>query len=47
MMRRCQSRRELMEELGYELHPDILPLSNIAGVFFPYLLEPRYVARFI
>jgi Xaa-Pro aminopeptidase len=47
MMRRCQSRRELMEELGYELLPDILPLSNIAGVFFPYLLEPRYVARFI
>ncbi len=47
LMDRCRSRRELMEELGFELHPDILPLSNIAGVFFPFLLEPHYVARFV
>jgi len=39
MMKRCQARRTLMEKLGYELPSDVLPLSNIAGVFFPFLLN--------
>ncbi len=46
MMRRCQTRRALMEELGYELPLDILPLSNIAGVFFPFMLDASHVATF-
>ena len=46
MMNRCEVRRQLMERLGYEVHPDILPLSNIAGVLFPFLLEPTVVASF-
>jgi len=44
MMTRCRARRELMESLGYEIAPEILPLSNIAGAFFPFLLSPQYVA---
>ena len=44
---RCEVRRAFMEELGYELAPDVLPLSNIPGAFFPFLLEPRYLARFV
>ena len=44
LMQRCQTRRELMERLGYELHADVLPLSNIAGCFFPFLLEAAQVA---
>lgn len=44
MMRRCQERRALMESLGYEIAPEVLPLSNIAGAFFPFLLTPKYVA---
>jgi hypothetical protein len=43
---RCEARRAFMEELGYELSPDVLPLSNIPGAYFPFLLEPRYLARF-
>lgn len=46
MMRRCWVRRELMESLGYEIREEVLPLSNIAGAFFPLLLTPRYVATF-
>jgi len=46
LMARCETRRALMEELGYSLSADILPLSNIAGVFFPFLFEPRLVASF-
>lgn len=46
MMNRCELRRQLMEKLGYEVHPDILPLSNIAGVLSPFLLEPEVVASF-
>jgi hypothetical protein len=46
MMTRCRARRELMEALGYEIAPEILPLSNIAGAFFPFLLAPNYVAAF-
>jgi len=46
MITRCRARRELMEALGYEIAPEILPLSNIAGAFFPFLLAPNYVAAF-
>lgn len=44
VMRRCEERRVLMESLGYELAAEILPLSNMAGAFFPFLLSPQYVA---
>lgn len=44
MMARCRARRHLMESLGYEIAPEILPLSNIAGACFPFLLSPQYVA---
>ena len=46
MMNRCEVRRQLMERLGYEVHPNILPLSNIAGVLVPFLLAPTVVASF-
>ena len=46
MTQRCDTRRALMEHLGYEIRPEVLPLSNIAGAFFPYLLDARYVAKF-
>lgn len=46
MMERSMARRALMAKLGYEVHPDVLPLSNIAGAFFPFLLEPKYAAQF-
>ncbi len=41
---RCQKRRAWMADLGYELHEDVLPLSDIAGMCFPFLLEPNWVA---
>lgn len=46
MMKRIATRRQLMQSLGYEISEDILPLSNMAGAFFPFLLEPGIVARF-
>lgn len=46
LVKRLQVRRTFMEELGYELSEDILPLSNIPGAFFPFLFEPSYIARF-
>lgn len=42
---RCRVRREQMERLGFELHPDVLPLGNLAGALFPFLLEPHLVAH--
>jgi hypothetical protein len=37
---RTQARRAFMaEELGIELHPDVLPLSNIAGFLPPFILD--------
>lgn len=42
---RCRQRREQMAALGFELHPDVLPLGNLAGIFQPFLLEPRIVAH--
>ena len=44
LMRRVAARRALMERLGYALSEDVLPLSDIAGVTWPYLLEPDVVA---
>ena len=44
LLGRCQKRRAWMRELGYELHEDVLPLSDIAGMCFPFLLEPNWVA---
>ncbi|MER3553603.1 MAG: hypothetical protein C4331_04435 [Meiothermus sp.] len=46
MMRRIAERRRLMERLGYALSEDVLPLSNLAGAFFPFLLEPGTVTQF-
>ena len=46
MMRRIGVRRAWMERLGYELHDDVLPVSDVAGAFFPFLLEPEYIGVF-
>ncbi|MES2210232.1 MAG: hypothetical protein V4515_08610 [Chloroflexota bacterium] len=41
MWQRVSRRRAFMREaLGIELHPDVLPLSNIPGFLPPYLLRP-------
>ena len=38
---RIQARRRFMAEaLGIDLHPDVLPLSNLAGHLAPFLLRP-------
>lgn len=38
---RIEARRRFMgETLGIELHPDVLPLSNLAGVLPPFVLRP-------
>jgi hypothetical protein len=38
---RIQARRRFMaEQLGIELHPDVLPFSNIPAWLPPYLLDP-------
>ena len=44
LMRRVEARRGLMERLGYVLSEDVLPLSDIAGVTWPHLLEPDLIA---
>lgn len=37
---RIMARREFMQtQLGLTLHPDVLPLSNLAGEYNPYLLS--------
>jgi len=39
--RRIQSRRRFMAEaLGIELHPDVLPFSNLPAYLPPFLLRP-------
>ncbi len=41
---RIQARRQFMSEvLGIELHPDVLPFSNIPAYLAPFLLSPRKV----
>lgn len=48
LYRRCIARRTFMRDvLGYELNDDVLPLSNIPGAYFPYLLDTRSVCRFV
>ena len=38
---RIQARRQFMADaLGIDLHPDVLPLSNLAGHLAPFLLQP-------
>jgi hypothetical protein len=38
---RIQARRRFMtDSLGIELHPDVLPLSNLSGYLPPFLLRP-------
>ena len=32
----------MCESLGIELHPDVLPLSNIPAFLPPFLLRPDY-----
>ncbi|MCX7783050.1 MAG: hypothetical protein N2318_05340 [Meiothermus sp.] len=46
LMERVAQRRQVMEQLGFQLGEEVLPLSNIQGIFFPFLLQPEYVARF-
>jgi Creatinase/Prolidase N-terminal domain len=39
---RMMARRQFMKDaLGIDLHPDVLPLSNIAGFLPPFLLRPE------
>jgi Xaa-Pro aminopeptidase len=39
---RIERRRRFMaDELGIELHPDVLPLSNLAATLPPFLLRPE------
>lgn len=40
---RIQKRRKMMQSLGYELHEDILPLSEIQGQVTPFMLNPTQV----
>ena len=41
---RIQARRAFMGDvLGIELHPDVLPLSNLAAGLPPFLLRPDRV----
>lgn len=37
---RILARRRMMEQLGYELHQDVLPLSDMQGCVAPFLLRP-------
>jgi hypothetical protein len=38
---RIQARRAFMaDQLGIELHPDVLPFSNLAAWLPPFLLDP-------
>jgi len=39
--KRIQARRQFMAtSLGIDLHPDVLPFSNLAGHLAPFLLRP-------
>ena len=43
---RCQARRRFMvEDLGYQLSDEVLPLGNMPGAYFPCLLDTRRVCR--
>ncbi|HEU4895593.1 MAG TPA: hypothetical protein VFT85_07125, partial [Acidimicrobiia bacterium] len=44
MWQRIEGRRRFMiEELGIDLHPDVLPFSNIPAYLPPFLLRPELV----
>jgi hypothetical protein len=44
MWRRIQGRRRFMNEsLGVDLHPDVLPFSNMPAYLAPFLLQPDNV----
>ena len=48
MWKRMQERREYMiQELGIELKPEVLPLSNLNGVYCPLLLRTNYGLKII
>lgn len=44
---RCMSRRKFMEELGFELPEEVLPLSNLAGMVVPFFLQCNCVMSFV
>lgn len=44
MMRR---RRMMSEQLGYILHEDVLPMSDMAGLVTPFLLNPHLALAFV
>jgi hypothetical protein len=47
MWRRATERRAFMAgALGIELHPDVLPLSNLAGYLPPFILRPERALTF-
>ncbi len=46
--RRIEARRRFMSEsLGIDLHPDVLPFSNIPAYLPPFLLRPDHVMTFV
>jgi len=47
MFARTQARRRFMiDQLGYQLSEDVLPLSNMPGAYFPCLLDTGLVCSF-
>lgn len=47
MFARTQARRRFMiDQLGYQLSEDVLPLSNMPGAYFPCLLDTGFVCSF-
>ena len=47
MFVRCMKRREFMEQLGFELPNEVLPLSNTAGIVPPFFLNHKLILSFI
>lgn len=47
LLARCAARRKFMNgTLGYSVGEDVLPLGNMPGAYFPFLLDTRFVCRF-
>ena len=44
---RCMRRRRFMEDLGFELPEEVLPLSNMAGIVVPFFLRSQCVLSFV
>lgn len=40
---RIQARRDMMQSLGFDLRPEVLPLSNLNGAMFPFMLNLQTV----